>query len=311
MTLVDVVIIKTQEVRTENKGINLLQGLTGTLGGIGIEYDSTKKTNKFSANPIFTFVGLEYNLNIFNDGSSRSNIIARPSLLAIDGKKSTFYAGDVLHVQLSSNNSDGSMIDIPIGIELDVLPKFYSKDIVQITVHAHRSFLETTSEKVGFTSFSQTSKTSVDATAILKFGETLILSGLTENNENENENGVPFLQDLPGIQYVTSNEQKLRVKTSILILLTPREVRYVNANMGQKELMESLKKKQKEQNISLKALKHKNGIKVSNIDIVLGHLSQNSPFYEQFRKGDLNLDDWNNEDTILGSLVRALGFLYY
>lgn len=75
--------------------------------------------------------------------------------------------------------------------------------------------------------------------------------------------------------------------------------------------MESLRKKQKEQNRAIRTLKKKNGINVGNIDIILGHLAQNNPFYEQFRKGDLNLDEWNNEDTIIGSFIRALGFLYY
>jgi type II secretory pathway component GspD/PulD (secretin) len=311
MVLVDVVILRTQETKTENKGINLLQGITGTLGGVAVEYDSTKSTHKFSSNPQFILAGLEYNLNIFNDGSSKSDIIARPSLLAIDGKRSTFYSGDILHVQLSSNNSDGSMVDIPIGINLSVKPQFLSDDMVQITVHAHRSFLETTSEKVGFTSFSQTAKTSVDATAVLKFDETLVLSGLTENVSNNNKSGIPFLQSLPLIQYLTSNKQELEIKNSILILLTPRKVEYVTGDMNQHLLKERIRKKQQEQRNYTKKLKQSVDIKVSNTDIALGDIAQRNPFYNQFRKGDLSLEPWENDDTILGSFIRILGFLYY
>ncbi len=314
MTLVDVVILRTQEIRSQTKGINVLQWMQGTLTGTAVEYNSNSAsgTRKLSFDPQFQLSGvLQYSLNIFNDGSNNAEILARPSLLAIDGQQSQFYSGEVLHVQLSSSNADGSMVDIPIGIKLDVTPKFYSNDIVQITVHAERSFLETASELVGFSSFSQTAKTSVDSVAVLKLGETLVLSGLSENENNRNENGIPILKDVPGVQYVTSRKEALQSKKSILILLTPRKARYANRNLSPSQIRQELKQKREQQTRYTKNLKDKEKIQVTNIDAALEHIATNNPFYNQFRKGDMHLDAWNNQDTILGSLVRTLGFLYY
>ncbi len=314
MTLVDVVILRTQEIRSQTKGINVLQWMQGTLTGTGIEYNSNSAsgTRKLSFDPQFELSGmLQYSLNIFNDGVNNAEVLARPSLLAIDGQESQFYSGEVLHVQLSSSNADGSMVDIPIGIKLDVTPKFYSDDIVQITVHAERSFLETASDLVGYSSFSQTAKTSVDSVAILKLGETLVLSGLSENENNRNENGIPILKDIPGVQYVTSRKEALQSKKSILILLTPRKARYANRNLSPFQIRQELKQKREAQTKFTKNLKDKENIQVTNIDVALEHIATNNPFYNQFRRGDIHLDAWNNENTISGSIIRTLGFLYY
>ncbi len=61
----------------------------------------------------FDLLGLEYNLNIFNDGKNKAEVLARPSLVATENQTSEFFSGGELHVQLSSQNSDGSMVDIP------------------------------------------------------------------------------------------------------------------------------------------------------------------------------------------------------
>ncbi|MEE8574980.1 MAG: hypothetical protein V3T30_06160, partial [Thermodesulfobacteriota bacterium] len=236
MTIVDVVILRTAESRVQGKGVNILSGLKATLNGTlyGLSYVKTfaNTTRTHTIAPTLTAAGLEYNLNIFNDAYNKVEVLARPSLLATENKMSKFYSGAVLHVQLSSNNTDGSMVDVPIGIHLNVTPKFFDDDTVQITVHAQRGFIETNSEKVGFTAFSQTTETSVDARAVLRFGETLILSGLTENETNKSRDGVPGLQCVPAAQYLFARKDELETKKSVLILITPHKARYLDESVS-------------------------------------------------------------------------------
>lgn len=188
MTLVDVVMLSTEESRSQSKGVNLLAGLKATLTGTlyAYKYVSAHGSQGGSGRsttvaPTFALGNMPYNLNIWNDGVNKAEVLARPSLLAVENQTSQFYSGAVLHVQLNSNNSDGSLVDVPVGINLAITPTFVDNETIKIKVHADRSFIESKSEKLGFDSFSQTSKTSVDATAVMKFGETLILSGLSEN----------------------------------------------------------------------------------------------------------------------------------
>ncbi|OUR95641.1 hypothetical protein A9Q84_14150 [Halobacteriovorax marinus] len=311
MTLVDVVIIRTEESRTENKGINILSGLQATLTGTMFGYNSaaTAGTKDTTIAPTLTLAGLKYNFNIFNDGSNKAEILARPSLLAVEGETSDFSSGATLHVQLSSSNVDGSMVDVPVGINLNVTPTFYDDETVKIDVSAKRTFLENNSEKVGFTAFTQTSLTSVKATAVLRFGETLILSGLSENENESSEDGVPFLQNIPIIQYLFSNKQKLKTKKNVLILLTPHKARYADRNMGSSQLRNKLLKKD-EKNKFVFELQAKENIARNNIDAALLNLESNL-YFREFRSGDLHLDDWHNDSTFTGALLRSMSFLYY
>ncbi len=310
MTLVDVVIIRTQESKSQAKGINLLDGLKATLSGTMLAANKVTGEGASSSttiSPTLEYSGLLYNFNIFNSGLNKAEVLARPSLLAVENKTSKFYSGAVLHVQLSSNTADGSLVDIPVGITLNVTPKFYDKDTVEITVHAERSFLETVDENAGFTTFSQSSKTSVDATGILKFGQTLILSGLSQNEKNKSKTGVPFLQSIPIIQYFFSNDVEQEYKESILILLTPRKARYANENKSPNELAEDLKNQKDQQSKYVNELRKSQKVK-TNIDASIAHLSENE-YYRQFKSGDLHIGDW--KFVVENSLKRALGFLYY
>ena len=45
-----------------------------------------------------TGTGLTYSLNIFNNAYDRNEVIARPTILVEDQKKSTFFSGGTLHI---------------------------------------------------------------------------------------------------------------------------------------------------------------------------------------------------------------------
>jgi general secretion pathway protein D len=314
MTHIDVVIIRTEEIRSQSKGINLLEGLQTTLGGtlFGYNYDKTtgssaSRTIQKTINPVFTLKDLEYNLNIFNDESNKAEILARPSLLATENVTSQFFSGGVLHVQLSSSNYDGGLEDINIGITLSVTPEFLDADTLGVSVQADHEFLEMQSENVGFTAFAQTTKTTVQAKAILKFGETLILSGLSERGKEDSKSGVPILQDIPGVQYLFSKKEEMETKKSILILLTPRKPRYANDTLTEAELDNHMDLEK----IYTDKLKTAEKIHNTNLNAAIAHLNNDSQFYRQFRTGDIELNFFEDDDSIFGAIKRTLGFLYY
>ena len=316
MTLVDVVILRTEESRSQSKGVNLLTGLQATLTGTLFAYnrvngytsggtDADSETTTVA--PTLALSGLQYNLDIFNDSKSKAEVLARPSLLGVENTPAKFFSGSTLHVQLNSNNADGSLVDVPVGIHLNVTPTFLDEETVKVQVHAERNFIETNDSKLGFTVFSQTSKTSVDATAAMRFGDTMILSGLSENENTNSRTGVPFLGRIPVLQYLFSRKVESQTKKSILILLSPHKARLAGDGLKPgKDLGAHLQRGK-----HLRALRKKeNIVATENIDAAFAHLAH-SNFYRQFRSGDLRLDIWHQQDNLLGALKRALGFLYY
>jgi len=315
MALIDVVIIRTEEARSQSRGVNLLDGLKTTLSGTLFGYSYSKsggtsgrtQTITRSFAPTFSLGSIEYNLNIFNDETGRAEILARPSLLATEDATSQFFSGGVLHVQLSSNNYDGGLEDVNIGITLNVTPKFLDDDTLRVQVQADHEFLETQSEGVGFSAFAQTTKTAVQATAVLKFGETLILSGLSERGRDSGRSGVPVLQDIPGVQYLFSQKAESETKKSILVLLTPRKPQHAEDGLTQSDIDRHLDLER----VYTDRLKTVEKIRNTNLNAVLAGLGNDSQYYRQFRTGDIELRFFEDEDSLYSALMRSLSILYY
>lgn len=327
MLLVDVAIIRTEESSITNKGFNLLAGLMATYAGTIINFAPTSTlgaaaTRTLQRSHVLSIPTVTYNLNIFSDSNDVNEIIARPTLVAIDGQQSEFFSGAVWHVELSSSSAAGvssGVTDVPIGIDLKVTPTFLPDGKVQLNVTAARAFIETTAAEANFTNFSQTSKTTVTANVVMEFGQTLAMSGLSEKETEKVKTGVPILQDIPGVQYLFSNQTTLDLNKSVLVLLTPRKPRFTEAD-GSPEIKSSdadgqmiAAAKADNSGANVKRLKKRSEwafAPANNLDAVVDHLSDRR-FFREFRSGDVALEEWDNLDSVRFKVLQNLEFLYF
>lgn len=323
MVIVDVILIRTEEIETTNKGVNLLDGLF--LQFEDVKYALTRTYNKdlitdtVSTNTKDRIVTasisvpqVKYNLNIFNIAKDHSEILARPTLVALEGQKSLFFSGSELNVAVAGVQT-GSLEKIDVGVRLEVMPTFISDDTVVLNVTAGRNFVET--GLVGnFNESVRTSKNEVSVNAVLKFGQTLIIGGLREKQTSEVKSGVPLLRDIPIVQYLFSNEKTQDFHKSILTILTPRKVSpgvYISPSGA--ESRETVLGGTNEQQ-GLKELKNAYNDIFSmddNMNHIIRHLSRHSVFRE-FRETDLYDKPWyGHADSLNNIIARTLSFLYY
>ena len=66
----------------------------------------------------------------------------------------------------------------------------------------------------------------------LKEGETSVLGGLIQTTMTNTVGGVPFLGDIPLLQYFFSTKHAERQDQEVLIMLTPRVVRLPEPRLG-------------------------------------------------------------------------------
>lgn len=104
MVLVDVVLISAQELVATSKGINLFNALTIQLGSVAgnvaafSRVASSNSVNDAGASVTtaitraVTVPALSYSLNIANANSSVNEVLARPTLAAIEGMPSEFFS---------------------------------------------------------------------------------------------------------------------------------------------------------------------------------------------------------------------------
>jgi Tfp pilus assembly protein PilF len=220
---VDVTVILADERETRTQGVNLLDGLQGVFGfgksttsvdttGIGVS--ATKTITRAIRIPDIT-----YNLNIFNRRNRFYEAVARPSLTAYVGEQSSFFVGDQLNVTISGVQVV-QLEKVDVGVTLRITPAEVRADGSRFRVEVDRAFFS--DQNVGsFREAVSTFRQSVAATADVKFGETLILSGLTESVIDGQSSRTPFLGDIPGVELLFKNRSQLNRKRSAIILVTP------------------------------------------------------------------------------------------
>ncbi len=318
MVLVDVVMVATQELVSTSKGVNLLSALTLQLGSNGAaaysqmntsnSVDSAAAAVSTAITRAVTIPALAYSLNIANANNSINEVLARPTLAAIEGKPSEFFSGTNLSAGLVSTSAQGGTTIVPLdkhfGVKLAVTPAFLSNGKVQLKVEAQRTSLNATAENPKAAYQIEIAETTANANVVMKMGDTLVLSGLSEKSSSNTRDGVPVVQDVPFLQYFFSNKKTNDYQRSVLILITPRDPVYTSkTDQSPNAAMSD----------SMKALREKFGFTggtPANAEAVLHQLKTND-FFREFRQGDVTLERWDRMHSTGDRLLQALGFLFY
>lgn len=219
---VDVTLVLSDVRDTTRYGVNLLDSLQG-IYSLGRLSESRVSAADSSDSVTFTRAiktpDLAYNLNIFNQGKRYYEVIARPSLTAFTSEQSVFFVGEQLKVPVSGVNT-AVLENIDVGVSLKITPSEVRKDGAKFRVEADRSFFS--DQNIGkFDQGVTIFKQSVAATADVSFGETLILSGLSEAIRDGQSSAVPILGDIPVANLAFRNETNLKRGRHVLILITP------------------------------------------------------------------------------------------
>lgn len=320
MILVDVVLLSTQELISTSKGINLLSALTLQLGSVAGNVSAYSRV--FNSNSVnnaapdvstaitraVTVPALSYSLNIANANNSVNEVLARPTLAAIEGMPSEFFSGTNLSAGVVSTSTQGGTTIVPLdkrfGIKLAVTPAFLPQGRVQLKVEAQRTSLNASADNPRVAYQIEIAETTANANVVMNLGDTLVLSGLSEKSSSTTRDGVPGLQDVPGVQYLFSNKKTNQIQRSVLILITPRApIQIAEDAAGFGESMAS----------RMKTLREQFGFSNStpaNVEAIMNQLQSNA-FFREFRQGDVSMERWDRMRSTGDRLQEALGFLYY
>lgn len=220
---VDVTLILADSRASRAYGVNLLDGLAASFQGSRssnfTQTDGGPSSGTVTLTRAIGIPALNYNLNIFNRGNRHYEMLARPTLTAHLGQESSFFVGEQLAVQVSGVNS-GSLEKLDVGVSLKLTPTEIRADGATFKISADRSFFS----DQGIGTFAQgiaTFKQNVSATAEVRFGQTLILSGLTETVSDGNRSRVPLVGEIPGPDLLFSRQTHTQRERSVLVLVTP------------------------------------------------------------------------------------------
>jgi len=231
LAVVEVTMVRTEETETKKFGVNLLDGLTAVFKSVWVSTRQSGAAPTTTLTRTFGFAGdksagdfLVYSLNIANAAYAKNEVIARPTLAVVDRVPSLFFSGANITLGVVGQAGGAStIVDKPVGVSLAVTPTFVDNDSVLVSVRATRSFIED-----GLTSgpavLLQQTRNMVNASAMLRFGESFVLTGLVERELDRSASGVPVIGDLPVIQYLFRRDERLDFRRQILTIVTVRKV---------------------------------------------------------------------------------------
>ena len=222
VAMIEITMIRTEESIQKSYGINLIDGLS-LAKKITKEVDGSftrSATNFFNVGDGIDAGFLSYSLNIANSLFTKNEVIARPTLAAIDRLPSVFFSGTTYSIKVGGVNS-ATLVDKAVGISLAITPTFLSNDQILLSIRTSRSFIEENTNKD--VALVQT-RNSVNGTALVSYGQTFVLNGLVEREKDEARSGVPVLEDIPVLQYFFNKSVNLDYNRQILTLVTVRRL---------------------------------------------------------------------------------------
>ncbi len=320
MAIIDVVILRTNEISTRTSGINLLENLAVT-----IQQSSSKVTSSVdgaastTSSTLTRNVGLgtsaggaiAYSLNIANISGQTTEVVSRPSLQVLDRQPAQFFSGSSIQIGLTGSVGGASTLnEVNVGLSMSVTPTFLDDNQLLLNVKAVHTFFEPVTGTSTFSQSLQTSRNMVAAATKIRVNETLVLSGLTEREAINGTSGVPVLKDIPGLQYLFSKNTIQNFNKTVLILITPRTI------MAYGETLEKVSELQKSagtepkvlQETRQRALKELGG-RWPNLYRTFRNMSRSERAFG-VRANDIELEDWNRPSRIQKILEDAVNSLH-
>ena len=292
---VDVTLILVDDRTSSADGINLLDGLQLQFGGnrtvTTTAASGVAETFQSVVTRSIRLPDITYNLNIFNRGARYYEVIARPTLSAFNGQLSTFFVGEQIFVQVAGVNS-AQLEKIDVGVSVKLTPSEITTDGATFKIEADRSFFS--EQGVGtFKEQLATFKQSVSATAEVKFGETLLLSGLSERLQDGTSSRTPVLGDIPVVNALFKRSIRVERTRSVLVLVTPSHpssiARSVTRGAASQRLIEFWDRVIEPQHGLAPLLKR----------------LQSKPFFTRYAAGDVVLRDLRDRE-VLDALLAVL-----
>ena len=183
-----------------------------------------------------------------------------------------------------------------VGVKLAVTPEILPDDMIRLHVVAERTFLTDPSNSVVFEFRLDTTKTNVNSTVTMKFGETLVLGGLSERETSKSADGVPGLMDIPILNLLFSQRVERHFERSVLILMTPRRPLYARrAQVDRDGMIEEMS--DLERDIERLEQRHKDWFTPRATFSEVIEKLQGREFFEEFRNGDVKIQSWQNDAT--------------
>lgn len=158
----------------------------------------------------------------------RARVRARPQMVVVNGETANLFIGSQRFILTQFNQSgqtQNRIQPVDVGVKLLVTPLTGGNG--EITARVAPEVSNITELDLG-TGLPVLSTRRSDTTVRVKDGETIAIGGLSLDQEQVRRGKIPFLGDLPLFGPLFRSSKKTKVKTELVVFVTPRIVKIAN-----------------------------------------------------------------------------------
>jgi pilus assembly protein CpaC len=152
--------------------------------------------------------------------------LAEPNLTALSGQEAKFLAGGEFPVPGESDSGGITIEYRPFGVEMNFTPVVVDKDIINLTINAAVSSLDTAN---GFDPGNGAvipafKRRETSTTVEMRDGESFAIAGLLQDDFRDANSQIPWIGDLPVLGALFRSSEYQRAQTELVIIVTPHLV---------------------------------------------------------------------------------------
>jgi general secretion pathway protein D len=156
-------------------------------------------------------------------------VLSNPSLVVVNNQVATLQVGDSVPVStgsatvLTTNNTVVNTIDYRnTGIILRVSPRINANGNVRLDIEQE---ISNVSAATAASLTPTVSERKVKSSISVATGQTVLLAGLISEQQNGDRNGIPLLDQIPGLGDAFSHQDKKGTRTELIIFIRPQIIR--------------------------------------------------------------------------------------
>jgi general secretion pathway protein D len=157
-------------------------------------------------------------------------ILSTPQVLTTDNEEARITVGENRPYQTRSTTdpSGGTFESFEyrdVGKILKITPHVTEGRLVRMQISLEVTNIDLASTLTTSSTLPVTQKRTVDTTVIVKDSQTVVIGGLIEDSETQNETKVPVLGDIPVLGWLFRDRSETTTRTNLYIFLTPRVIK--------------------------------------------------------------------------------------
>ncbi|MDE3823442.1 type II and III secretion system protein family protein [Sinorhizobium meliloti] len=199
-----------------------------------VEFNSSPRatSNTPAGSLIGSLIGEGYSVDVAIDALEDRGMarrLAEPNLIARSGETSSFLAGGEFPIPISEQDGTITVSYKKFGVGLDFTPTVLSDGLIALDIEPEVSAIDNTASyrvgNIAIPGFSvRRARTSVD----LKSGQSFMIAGLLQSENNLITQRVPGLGQLPILGALFSSKAYQRRETDLVIIVTPHLVKPID-----------------------------------------------------------------------------------